>query len=60
MSYNPNSKKHKANHCGYKNKPTKTEVKALLSLYANTLAIDKPIKTIVTKKEIGTQMKINF
>jgi hypothetical protein len=57
MSYNPNSKKHKANHCGYKNKPTKTEVKALLSLYANTLAIDKPI---VTKKEIGTQMKINF
>lgn len=29
-----NQNKHKANHCGYKKKPTKKEVNALLDLYA--------------------------
>jgi len=30
----PNSKKHKASHCGYKQKPTKQAVNSLMELYA--------------------------
>jgi hypothetical protein len=32
--FHPNSKSHKSKHCGYKGKPTKSAVNALLSLYA--------------------------
>jgi|TARA_R110000782_G_scaffold21110_2_gene56895 hypothetical protein len=35
MAFNPNSAKHKANHKGYKTKPTQQQVKALLGLYSN-------------------------
>jgi|688.fasta_scaffold1548714_1 hypothetical protein len=33
-NWNPNSKKHKAQHCGYKVKPTKQNVNSLLNLYS--------------------------
>lgn len=33
MSYNPNSKKHKATHGGYRAKPTRTQVKANLDFW---------------------------
>jgi hypothetical protein len=36
MTWNPNSNKHKANHCGYKKKPTQGQVNALLGMYSGT------------------------
>lgn len=35
MSWNPNSQKHRAMHGGYKTKPTKSQVNALLNLYSD-------------------------
>lgn len=34
MSWNPNSKKHKATHGGYRDKPTKGQVQANLDFWA--------------------------
>jgi hypothetical protein len=34
-NWNPNSRKHKAMHGGYKGKPTKESVSALLGLYSS-------------------------
>jgi len=36
MKWHPNSRKHKAMHCGYKGKPTKGQVNALLDMYKQT------------------------
>lgn len=33
MNYNPNSKKHKAMHGGYRTKPTKAQVQATLNFF---------------------------
>jgi len=55
----PNSKKHKANHCGYKKKPSRKEVHALLDFYdiGNTVAIilAQPGKG---KPRLGTQLSL--
>jgi hypothetical protein len=41
MGFNPNSAKHKAQHGGYKSKPTKGQVKALLNLYSSCQMLPK-------------------
>lgn len=53
MTWNPNSQKHKANHGGYKQKPSQVQVSALLSMYKETLAVEKP-----KEKKVGVQLKI--
>lgn len=53
MAWHPNSKGHKINHCGYKGKPTKEQVSALLGLYG-----DFTPKKTKTKKPIYTQLKL--
>jgi hypothetical protein len=58
---NPNSKKHKANHCGYKKKPTKGEVNALLGLYAGIALITDSYKETSQTSFIpkpGTQLSL--
>jgi hypothetical protein len=58
-NWNPNSTKHKAQHCGYKAKPTKQNVNSLLNLYsACSMVKDKP--TPANKKESNKQLKFNF
>jgi hypothetical protein len=57
-NWHPNSNKHKAQHCGYKDRPTKESINALLSLYsACSVVKETPLKT---KKEIGIQLKLDF
>lgn len=51
MSWHPNSNKHKANHCGYKQKPTKGQVNALIDLYKGE---EKPPK----KKNTNIQLDL--
>ncbi len=36
MNWHPNKAKHKATHRGYKSKPTKSQVNALLDLYSGS------------------------
>jgi len=55
--WNPNSAKHKAQHCGYNGKPSKGQIKGLLDLYSACATIKEAPKT---KKEIGIQLKLNF
>jgi hypothetical protein len=57
MSWNPNSNKHKAQHGGYKQKPTRQQVKALLDLYAGVQVVNR---TKPTKKEEGNQLSFDF
>jgi hypothetical protein len=54
----PNSKKHKAQHCGYKRKPAKKEVNALMGLYAGISNV--VIKQAPVKKQAGVQLKLDF
>lgn len=67
MSWNPNSKKHKANHCGYKRQPSRKEVKAAMDFF-DISDIVKDLGEInlviasskkVTPK-IGTQLKLDL
>lgn len=55
--WNPNSNTHKAQHGGYKHKPTKQQVNAQMSMYA---AIAKVTTTTPAKIQPGAQLKINF
>ena len=57
MSWNPNSNKHKAQHGGYKQKPTRQQVKALLDLYAGVQVVNR---TKPTKKIEGNQLSFDF
>jgi hypothetical protein len=57
MSWNPNSNSHKAKHGGYKQKPTKAQVNALMNLYASVGQVSP--KNIVKKQE-GAQLKFDF
>jgi hypothetical protein len=57
MSWNPNSNKHKAQHGGYKQKPTKANVNALLCLYA---AICEVSPNKLPSKQKGSQLKLDF
>ena len=53
--WNPNSSQHKAKHCGYKKRPTKSNIKALLDLYSACQLTDNGT---ITKTEINKQLKI--
>jgi hypothetical protein len=57
MSGNPNLKQHKAMHGGYRQKPTKAQVNAVLNLYASvaTETKQRPVKKIE-----GAQLKLDF
>jgi len=57
--WNPNSAKHKAQHCGYKDKPTKQSVNALLGLYS-ACQVTKETPMPMSKKEVGKQLKFSF
>ena len=57
MSGNPNSKKHKAMHGGYRQKPTRSQVNAVLNLYAS---VATEIKQRPIKKVEGAQLKLEF
>lgn len=59
-NWHPNIARHKAQHGGYKGKPTKGEVNGLLSLYSGCKAIKTKSPMPVSKKEIGVQLKITF
>lgn len=52
----PNSAKHKANHSGYKSKPTKKAVNALLSLYAGISELPEVITP--ANRQPGVQLKL--
>lgn len=63
MNYNPNSKKHKAMHGGYRSKPTKAQVQATLNFFD----ISDPGKmvTIVAtpgqgRTMLGAQLELNL
>lgn len=58
MSWHPNSNKHKAQHGGYKQKPSKSQVKALLNLYVG-VSTTVALKNAVKKQE-GAQLKFDF
>ncbi len=55
--YQP-QKKHKAEHGGYKQRPTKGQVIGLMSLYQGIS--DIVIKPRPVKKQIGVQLKLEF
>lgn len=57
MSWNPNSNTHKAKHGGYKQKPTKSCINALMSLYAS---VATETKQRPVKKVEGSQLKFDF
>jgi hypothetical protein len=57
MSWNPNSSTHKAMHGGYKQKPTKSSINALMSLYAG---VSTETKQRPVKKVEGSQLKFDF
>ena len=67
MNYNPNSKKHKASHGGYKSKPTKKQVQATLSFFDTSdfsqVMVSGDIVVIVAtpgegKPRLGTQLDL--
>ena len=50
-NWNPNSKKYKAQHCGYKVKPTKQNVNSLLNLYSACSVIYEQGKELNKNKD---------
>jgi len=63
MNYNPNSKKHKASHGGYKAKPSKAQVQATLSFFdTSDLDFSKMVAIVATsgkgKPRLGTQLEL--
>jgi hypothetical protein len=59
-NWNPNSGKYKAQHGGYKQRPSRGSVNALLGLYSACQVVAKEIPQPIVKKEVGVQLKINF
>ena len=57
MSGNPNLKQHKAMHGGYRQKPTKAQVNAVLNLYAS---VATETKQRSVKRVEGAQLKLEF
>ena len=57
MTWHPNSNKHKRTHCGYKQKPSKKQVLALLDMYnvARQMAKVQPVK-----QNPGAQLKLDL
>lgn len=56
-NWQPNSNKHKANHCGYRKKPSRKEVNALMMFYRGIDAVERI--TPVREKE-GVQLKLKL
>lgn len=56
MSMYLNQRKHKAMHCGYKQKPTKQAVNALANLYINS-DIDLKVKINVKDFELNENFR---
>lgn len=54
MNWNPNSKKHKVNHCGYIERPSKRQVDSNIALWA-TVSIEE-IRAKRTGKNIQLKM----
>jgi hypothetical protein len=52
----PNTKKHKANHCGYKKRPSLREVNALLEMYAGVSKLPEVI--LPRKEQAGAQLTL--
>lgn len=50
--------KHKAQHGGYRQKPTKGQVLGLMALYQGISEV--VIKQRPTKKQVGVQLKLEF
>jgi hypothetical protein len=60
-NWNPNSAKHKAKHCGYKDKPTKESINALLNLYsACSVIYEQGKKLNEQENKNGEQLKFPF
>ena len=60
-NWNPNSAKHKAQHGGYKSKPTKETVNSLLNLYsACSLIYELGKKLNEEQNKNGEQLKFPF
>jgi hypothetical protein len=62
MNYNPNSKKHKAMHGGYRTKPTKSQVQATLNFFdTSDVDFSKMVAIVATsgegKPRLGTQLE---
>jgi len=57
MTFFPEQQKHKAQHGGYKKKPTKREVNALMNMYG---AIGSTTVSKVAKKQNGKQLTLNL
>lgn len=57
MTWHPNSNKHKRTHGGYKKRPSKKQVLALLDLYNATQQMAK-VQSV--RQEEGAQLKLNF
>jgi hypothetical protein len=53
--WHPNKNKHKAQHRGYKSKPSAAQVDALLGFYAMTGEVKTP-----QKQQPGKQLKLSF
>jgi len=56
-NWNPNSNKHKAVHRGYKSRPTKKAVEALMGMYA---AAAEFTRIMTVKPEPGKQLKLDL
>jgi hypothetical protein len=57
MSWHPNSSKHKANHGGYKKRPSQTQINALLEMYN----VNNQMRRIMpVKQEAGAQLKMEL
>jgi superfamily II DNA or RNA helicase len=63
MKHHPNSSKHKATHCGYNSKPSRTQVQATLSFF-DTRDFSKMTAIVATpgqgKTMLGTQLKLDL
>jgi hypothetical protein len=57
MAWHPNSNKHKATHGGYKKRPSKKQVAALLDLYNTTQQMAK-VQPVTQSK--GAQLKMDL
>lgn len=59
--WHPNSAKHKAQHCGYKGRPTKQSVNSLLNLYsACSVIYEQGKKLDEVKNKNGEQLEFPF
>lgn len=56
--WHPNSNQHKAKHGGYRVKPSRKDVNALMGLYAGVAQVSVKVRPV--KKQEGAQLKLDF